>query len=235
MIGHNPDDQAGKKRMVPLRQVRRVILLSLLLLLWSAPGCLPPPYRAHPEFETRVKKINALALVPPVVKIYELTPSGVVELRDDWCAIGKASLEDAFLEAFKARHYPIRPLRADAGVKEEMEQIRALFKLVNKSVQLHSYGPQVFPEKIGHFEYSLGSVERVVTACETDSIVFVFGFDQVSAQRPKTYVSVAVVDSSGTILWYCVKGSRGEHELRDPISTAMLVEDILSSFPKRVE
>ena len=211
------------------------LLLIPLSLFCFTEGCMPAPYRAHPQFESRVAKIKALTLVPPAVEVYELSPSGLSELRDDWCMLGRKNLEEALIEKFTRKQYSIRSLRADSEVRKELAEIQALYTQVNRSVQLHSYGPQVFPEKVTQFEYGMGSVQRVLEACGTDSLVFVTGFDQVSPNNPKTYVSIALADSSGTILWYCVKGSKGGHELKDPFSTAMLVEEILSSFPKRAE
>jgi len=193
------------------------------------------PHRAHPQFESRVAKIKALTLVPPAVEVYELSPSGLSELRDDWCMLGRKNIEEALIEKFTSKRYIIRTLRPDSEVRKELAEIQALYTQVNRSIQLHSYGPQVFPEKVTRFEYGMGSVQRLLEACGTESLVFVTGFDQVSPDNPKTYVSIALADSSGTILWYGVKGSKGGHELKDPFSTAMLVEEILSSFPKRAE
>ncbi len=215
----------------------KILLISLSILSFFplAGGCVPVAHRAHPQFESRVAKIKALTLVPPTVEIYELSPSGLSELRDDWCAQGRKNLEEALVEKFGKKQYSLRLPGVDPALRREMAEIQALFSQVNRSIQLHSYGPQVFPEKVNRFEYGMGSLQRVVETWGTDSLVFVTGFDQVSPYDPKTYVSIAVADASGTILWYCVKGSKGGHELRDPLSTAMLVEDILSSFPKRTE
>jgi hypothetical protein len=212
-----------------------LIPLCLFPLFCFTEGCVPADQRVHPQFESRVTKIKALTLVPPTVEVYELSPSGLPELRDDWCVLGKKNLEEALVEKFREKRYSIHLPRSDSSVRKELAEIQALYVQVNKSVQLHSYGPQVFPEKVTQFEYGMGSIQRIVEAYGTDSLVFVNGFDQVSLHNPKTYVSIAVADSSGTILWYCVKGSKGGYELKDPSSTAMLVEEILSSFPKSAE
>jgi hypothetical protein len=222
--------------MTVSRSVKLLLIpLCLFPLFCFTEGCMSAPHRAHPQFESRVAKIKALTLVPPAVEVYELSPSGLSELRDDWCRLGRKNIEEALIEKFTSKRYSIRTLRADSEVRKELAEIQALYTQVNRSIQLHSYGPQVFPEKVTWFEYGMGSVQRVLEACGTDSLVFVTGFDQVSPDNPKTYVSIALADSSGTILWYGVKGSKGGHELKDPFSTAMLVEEILSSFPKRAE
>jgi hypothetical protein len=215
----------------------KFLLLGLCLfpLFCLAEGCVASDHRAHPQFESRVTKIKSLTLVPPTVEVYELSPSGLPELRDDWCALGKKNLQEALVEKFRNKQYTVQTPCGDLGVRKELVEIQALYAQVNKSVQLHSYGPQLFPEKVTQFEYGIGSIKWLVDVCGTDSLVFVNGFDQVSPHHPKTYVSIAVADASGAILWYSVKGSKGGYELKDPLSTAMLVEEILSSFPKSAE
>jgi len=44
-------------------------------------------------------------------------------------------------------------------------------------------------------------------------------------------VSIALVDSSGTILWYNLKASAGGKDLRDFDSCAGMVNNIIGEFP----
>jgi hypothetical protein len=173
--------------------------------------------------------------MPPVVQVYAVSPSGVAELRDDWCALAKKSVERAFVEQMEEKRYVVSTWRPESGLGKEVAEIQALYKQVNRSVQLHTYGPQVFPEKATRFEYGLGSLEEVLAANGSDSAVFIMAFDHVSPRTPQTTMSVAVADTSGTILWYCVKGSKGKHRLMDPSGSALLVKDVLSAFPKRAK
>lgn len=223
-------------------------------LLFTVFGCAPKAYRAHPELEMRVKNIKTQGLIPPDIKIYELTAGGVQELRDDWCDSGKENVLTAFMEIFKGKPIEIKPLVIDKDIEEEMEEIQALYRAVSTSIQLHTYGPFLFPEKQKNFDYSIGSVERILQRYGSDALIFVHGFDEIStggrkaltatgvligaitgvAIMPKagiTALSVALVDKSGSILWYSIKSSQGGHDLREPDSTARLVESILSDFP----
>jgi hypothetical protein len=207
-------------------------LFSSLCLLITVFGCAPPPYRAHTEFEARVKNIGIPVLVLSHVRIYESSPGGVVELRDDWSAVSRRNLLSALLANLKAKHYKAKPLNSDKETEKEAGEIQALYKAVKRSIQLHTYGPQLFPEKLKNFDYSLGSIERILRKCEADSLIFVDALGHISTNRSRASISLCVADSSGTILWYCMKGSLGEYDLRDPESTRELVEDILSSFPE---
>ena len=203
--------------------------LSLLITVF---GCASPAYRTHAEFRVRVKNIGIPVLVLSDVRIYEISPGGVVELRDDWGAIGKHNLLTALLANLDDKHYSVKSLIPDKGIEKEMEEIQALYKAVNRSIQLHTYGPQLFPDKLRGFDYSLGSIERILKKCEADSLIFVDALGYISTNKPKTSVSLCVSDSSGTIVWYCVKGSLGEYDLRDPESATKLVKDMLSCFPE---
>jgi hypothetical protein len=205
--------------------------LLLFVLIFVCPGCTPPSYRVHPDFESTAKSLRTPQVILADVRIYDRSPEGRPELRDDWCAAGRQNLLHAFLNGFKQRHYTARPLAVEPGMAREMEDIQALYDAVNKSIQLHAYGPQLFPEKQKHFDYSIGSLRGILPGRETDSVVFVSAFEQVGPQDPKAYISMAVADSSGTILWYSIKGSLGDDDLRDPQRAAELVEEILSDFP----
>lgn len=193
-------------------------------------SCAPTTYRAHPEFEIKARNFNTLGLMLCDIKVYEVSGLGLVELRDDWCATVRKNIRNALIKSLKEKHYNIKTLTIDEEMREEIEEIQALYMVVNKSIQLHTYGPQLFPEKEKHFDYSLGSVEKILQNSGTDSLLFVCGLDHVSSSQEAAFVSVAVVDSSGTIIWYSMKGIRGEHGLRNPESASELVHNILASF-----
>jgi hypothetical protein len=237
-IGFNkagtPDDPFQKRKRENMNGTSKgfSFLFFSLCILITVCRCALPAYRAHSEFEARVRNIGIPILVLSHVRIYESSPGGVVELRDDWSAVSRRNLLSALLANLKAKHYKVKPLITDEETEREMEEIQALYKAVNRSIQLHTYGPQLFPEKVRNFAYSLGSIERILKKCEADSLIFVDARGHISTNKPRASVSLCVSDSSGTIVWYCVKGSLGEYDLRDPESATELVEDILSSFPE---
>lgn len=238
-----------------LSQKESLIFLSLLSLLFVAFGCAPPAYRAHPELEIRSKNITTPQLIPPDMKIYELTAGGVKELRDDWCSTGRENVLKSLMEAFKEKQIEIKMIPIDKDIEEELEDIQALYRAVSTSILLHTYNKQfLFPEKQKNFDYSIGPVDKILQKYNTDALIFVYGIDEISTGGRKaltaagivigaftgimvvpragmTAVSVALIDSSGTVLWYSVKGSGGGHDLRDYESCANLVKDILSDFP----
>jgi hypothetical protein len=223
-------------------------------LLFLGFGCAPKAYRAHPELEMRSEDINMPGLMSPDVKICELTAGGVRELRDDWSEIGEKCVLKATMEKLKGKEVEIKTLKVDEDIEKEIKDIQTLYRAVSQSINLHTYGPHVFPEKKKTFEYSIGSVEGILQKCGSDALIFVYGSDEISTTGRKalqaaaliagaftgtvimprsgiTSVSVALIEESGTILWYCIKGGEGTYDLRKPESTARLMKAVLSDFP----
>ena len=234
-------------------------LLKILAgcLLLTAFGCASLPahrYRSHPEFETRSKLITTAGILSPDIKIYEVTAGGVRELRDDWCKTGQENVGHAAGDSFRERWVQVKIIPTEKETEEEVEDIVALYRAVNTSIISYTYGDNPFPEKVRRFEYSIGPIDSLLKRWNSDALVFIMGFDEISTSGRKaltaaamvlgaltgvvmlpgggiTVVSIAVVDPSGNILWYNVKGSQGGHDLRDPESTRQFLKSIVSDFP----
>ncbi len=227
---------------------------SILLFLIITISCAPKVYRAHPELESRIKNVNIPGLLPPDVKIYELTAGGIKELRDEWSEKGKENVLRTIKENFNEKKFNIKILTIDEEIEEELEDIHALYRAVSRSVQLHTYGPFLFPEKQKNFDYSIGSIEKILQRLGSDAMIFVYGHDEISTGGRKaltalgviagaftgvmimprsgiTSMNIALVDTSGTILWYSMRISQGGHDLRNPSSVSSLLKNILSDFP----
>jgi hypothetical protein len=243
------------RRMCP--RPTRLLKIAVGSLLLTALGCASLPahrYRAHPEFETRSKQIHTAGILSPDIKIYELTAGGIRELRDDWCKIGKETVEQAAGECFRERWVQVKIIPIEKETEEELEDIVALYRAVSTSIISHTYGEYLFPEKVKRFEYSIGPIDSLLKRWNSDALVFIIGSDEISTSGRKaltaaamvlgalagvvmlpgggiTVVSIAVVDPSGNILWYNVKGSQGGYDLRNPESTRELLKAIVSDFP----
>jgi len=129
-------------------------LLPVLLLLMS--GCCKAGYRLHSEFEQRVTSIKHPALMPLDVKVFESLPGGMAVLREDWTTIGKKNLQNAVLKGFAQRNTAVRLLSSNGEMHAELAEIQSLYKVVNKSIRLQSYGRASTANGARKFEYSLG-------------------------------------------------------------------------------
>lgn len=226
-----------------------LVLLLLLSAFLTAAGCVPKSYRAHPDLALHLKDIKTHGLVPPDIKVYEFTAGGVHELRDDWCDIGRQNTAKAVAEELKERSMGVKAIPVDKEIETELEEIQALYRAVSLSIQWHTYGPFLFPEKQKNFDYSLGPVKHLLQKNGADTLLFIDGFDEISTGGRKalivvglltgivprsgvTAMSSAVVDAEGKILWYNVKGSQAQHDLRNYDSVCRLVDSLLADLPK---
>jgi hypothetical protein len=186
----------------------------------------------HPEFGTRAGSIKDPVLITPDVGMYEFSSGGVAMLRDDWSSAGRKNLQNAILEYFKDKQYNVKVIEMDSQTAKEMEEVQALYRLVHQTMDQHAFGHPQNSSNRHRFDFSIGSLEVILQKLDADAIIFVTGYDQVFTSGHKALIDLAVADSSGNILYYSVKGTTKGEDLRDPVSTAALIHDLLSSFPR---
>lgn len=205
-------------------------MLSITYLLLLVTGCALDAYRMHPEFGTRVGSIKEPVLITPDVGMYELSSGGVIMLRDDWSRAGRKNLQNAILGYFKDKRCNVKLIEMDSRTAKEMEEVQALYRLVHKTMNQHTFGHHQNRGKNARFDFSIGSLEEILQKLDADAMIIVTGYDQVFNGGHKALIDLAVADSSGTILYYSVKGTTKGEDLRDPVTTAALIRDLLSSF-----
>lgn len=235
---------------------KRLLLFSSLLisLQLAGYGCAQSLYRNYGELEARARNLKTIAMLPSEVKISELSAGGISELRDEWSAAGKQNTERAILGILSENRVRALLLQPDPQMRSEIEDIMPLFKAVMASIYTHAYvgqgNPNVFPGKLEHFDYSIGSLEKVVGKQKVDGILIVFGEDEISSTGRKalrivqainpfgeaqrsgvTVVAAALVDKSGDILWFNSYAQGGGYDLRDYESARDFARIVLKTFP----
>ena len=206
-----------------------LLIIGLLLLVT---GCALDAYRMHPEFDIRAGSIRESVLIIPDVSMYELSSSGQAMLRDDWSRVGRKNLQNAILQDFKDKQCNVKLVEMDTQTAKEMAEVQTLYRLVHKTMDQHTFGPHQDMAEPDGFNYSLGSLESILQKLSADAMIFVTGYDQVFNGGRKALIDLAIADSSGTILYYTVKGTTEGKDLRDPAGTAALIRHLLSSFSR---
>lgn len=210
-------------------------------------GCAgaPAAYRKNPQFDSSCKNLKTYGLVKPRVEVCEISAGGVPELRDDWCAAARGNLVAALERKFSSKMINLKTIEPDVSTSQEFEEVSALYKVVSYSIKAHTYfAPNIFPEKVDKFDYSLGPINGLLERYGCDGLIFVYGYDEISTAGRKTLmaagmvvgaltgvytgprggvttIDVALVDASGTILWYSFQAQG-----------ASLVERVMSDFPE---
>ena len=205
-------------------------VLSLIYGFLLVAGCTLNAHRSHPEFDIRADSVKNPVLVTPDVNLYEISSGGVAELRDDWSRIGRNNLQIALMQNLKQRRCNLKLMETDAQTTAEIQKVKTLYKLVHRSMDQRMFGHHQKTAETNNFDYSLGSLETILQKVGADAMIFVTGYDQVFSDGRKALIDLAIADSSGTILYYSVKGTTQGKDLRDPVNTALLVRDLLAGF-----
>lgn len=229
-------------------------LASLFLLVFVISGCLPAIKSNVPELETRAADIKKIVLLSPKVEIYEISAGGVKEKRDAWCSTGRQNVEKALQKTFKEKGVYLSSLKLSKKTKKEIEEINALYRAVAYSIYNHTFfygqNPNLFPERIQNFDYSIGSVEKLLKKYQADGLLIVYGADEISTKGRKalqviqtinpfgqgsqagmTTMVIGLTDTSGSVLWFRTKAHAGGYDLRESESTQVFVKELLSDYP----
>ncbi len=236
-------------------------LAFTLIMVAGLNGCVTgTPYRAHPEAGQRLPRVKTLVMLPPDVKIYELSAGGVTQLMDEWSARGRRNVIDAVSRRLSEQgQFAVKeftPGDTDLRLRETYEEVRALIEAVNETALLHTYHPQLsIAEKRENFRYSIGPVPELAEAAGADALLFVYGVDHISTAGRRalmvfgalvggvtgvyagpgagiTRLIVSVVEPrTGDVLWFNVAAGAGGTDLREPDSVGPLATTLLTGFP----
>lgn len=199
-------DQVSRVTRLPRR-----LGVSALLAIAFLSGCATTPYRAHPQFEERLGAGLRVAVMPPDVKVYQITAGEVRERMDEWSETARTNVLAAINKRLTSGGaHTIRKFdpSVSAAAREEFEDAQSLFRAVALSAALHAYPtPAQLQTKTEHFDYSLGPLPTLAQASEADALLFVQGLDHVSTSGRVarnvvvTILAVAATAASGVPLF----------------------------------
>jgi hypothetical protein len=213
--------------------VRFCRLYVVFLLCFWIVACAASPDRRHPDFNHKIQPIKILCLLPADILVYEELPDGRLLYRKDWSQAVHDDLKQTIIRELTGREYLVLTYtESDSYQTAELQEILTLYRAVNKSIQLHTFGPDIFPAKKFHFNYSVGSLQALIEKKAADAYLFVRVLHRVSDNQARSYVSLGLADKAGTILWYGANGATdasGENNFKN---TLVLVRHILTDFPE---
>lgn len=194
-------------------------------------ACSHCPERRHPSYADLAPSIRTVLFLVPEVNIFEDLADGSTVWQDAGSHAARSHVQEAVAGRLAEKHLVIRTAGPDLMAMEETRSVQTLFRAVNRSIQLHTYGPQIFPSKLRSFDYQMGSIASLLAAHGADALVLAIGHQIISPRRPKTWISVALVESQGRILWYSMQGANADLDLQSPEEAQTLVNATLQNFP----
>ena len=220
----------------------------------------PSAYRAHPQMHDMLNGVNRIMIIPLKIELSQVSAGGVAEKMDEWCMQARNNVMAAIEQELNKKPLlnvkAFKETLLSQGQRTNLDETRALFEAVSLSIVIHTYGGsgQSFAENIDSFEYSLGT-EVSELADDVDAILFVLSYEHIPTAGKKaveagrvvlgllagvimpanvgfTHLSMALVDAdNGTLIWYNQYGTSGSSNLRNPIKTTTIIQELLRSFP----
>lgn len=228
---------------------------TIIIFIFLFTSCSTTVFKKHLDADNKINKIKKYLLITPDINIYEFTAGGMHELRDDWSEQSVKFTKESLRNEFSSIASNLKEISIDK-TDNDLRNLSALYEAVSRSINQHVLGPEGmrFPEKSKNFVYSIGSTEKLLKEHDADALVFVYGFDEVSTGgraalgmlgvmtgvltgvyvMPRggiTFVSIAVIDREGNVLWYGTRGGESKYDLRKEKTVQTIVKNILKDYP----
>ena len=238
---------------------KQLFIIGFLAFFFS--GC-ASTLRTAPSFDSTIKTVKTIAVMPPDVKVFKITAGGVTEQIDEWSDQSKKLIEAALKKHLGERYgFEIKFVSEDwlkTNHKDVWTANRALYEAVCLSALLHAYSDiNTFPAKLKNFDYTLGEeVQELSSIVQTDALLFVYGFDyEATACRAALWwwnLSLAVLTGSsllptnpsmmivglvdgkaGDVVWFKTSNPSVEYSFRSEKHIDMLMEWLLKDLVKK--
>lgn len=212
----------------PIISGRLVLLLILIGALASA--CSVGTERLDPDFQKYRQPMGVMLVLTPEVTIMQQLPDGGRLFQTDQSLEARKIAQQSISEQLVHRRFTVKTADTRIMRQPEIQNVVSLFRSVNRSIQLHTFGPQIFPAKLKSFEYSLGSVSDTLKRNGADALVMAIGYQTGNDQPVRNWLSIAVIEPEGRIIWYGVQGNHLKYNLQKPASLTALVADTMTNF-----
>ena len=157
-------------------------------------------------------------------------PGHVCLFQDIQSQKAQSKAQQSIVRQLEERHFTVQTADTRMMQSSELLSVTSLFRSVNRSIQLHTFGPQLYPAKLSAFEYNLGPVAEILKANQADGLVLALGHQTTFGQPTKNWLSVAVVEPEGCIIWYGLQGDHQKFNLQTSEGLTALVATTLANF-----
>ena len=189
-----------------------------------------------------------IVLMPPDIRYYLLTASGIPEPNAEWTEAAKTNFSKALLDYADSIGADVKTISADNMSPDEI-QYETLHSAVGLTLLTHHFGYVTLPSKAGNFDWSLGpGVSAIADNHEADYALFVYYRDYQASGGRVAFAILAMaagvgvntgsehgfaslVDlKTGDIVWFNVV-TAGKGELRNADSAAKTVDALFKNIP----
>ena len=213
------------RRLLSSRYWRLFFLIGVFVS-----GCAYPSERIHPQFSNHRQSMGVMLVLQPEIHILEQLPDGSQLLQESQSREAQLSAQVSIVQALRDRGFAVRSMDTQPLAQADVDEVTHLFRSVNRSIQLHTFGPQIYPDKIDAFEYSVGPVAELLKAEGADGLVMAIGYQAGCDKTDKNWLSIAVVEPQGSIIWYNLTSTPEHFNFQHEEGIRALVADTMYNF-----
>jgi hypothetical protein len=206
------------------------IVLMVFLIGHLISGCTYTSERLHPQFPSYRQSMGVMLVLVPEIGIFEQMPDGSRLFQDVQSQEAQRTAQQSIARQLQKRHFTVQTADAHMMQLPEIHDVTSIFRSVNRSIQLHTYGPQIYPAKLSAFDYAIGPVAEILKANKADGLVLALGHQSSFNRHLKNWLSIAVVEPEGGIVWYCMQGDPQHSDLQAPEGVTALVARTMANF-----
>lgn len=227
------------------RRGKALAVIAALLLL---SGCATTTNVQQIDKLESIGEDPRIVLMPPDIRYYLLTASGIPEANAEWTEAAKTNFSKALLDYADTIGADVKTISANNMSPDEI-QYETLHSAVGLTLLTHYFGYAPLPSKAGRFDWSLGpGVSAIADNHDADYALFVYYRDyQASGGRVAFAILAAaagvgvstgtehgfasLVDlKTGDIVWFNVV-TTGKGELRNADDAAKTVDALFKDIP----
>jgi hypothetical protein len=210
-------------------------LTWIVTVLWIVIGCSHSTELKHPVYPSLIHSIQTVLLLPPETVVLEQSANGLTVRHEQAGRAAVAQWSQAIERILTGKG--LRVATADPIVLNDpdIKELQSLYRLVERSIQLHTQGSQLFPAKLHTFDYEVGSVSGLLKQHAADALVIAIGNQTISQDRYRTWISIAVIEPQGRVIWYNKVSGQTDAAAQNPAEALQdLVELLINPFLKEV-
>ncbi|MEJ2034231.1 MAG: hypothetical protein P8Y63_14605 [Deltaproteobacteria bacterium] len=233
---------------------KKFLFCLLMLSLSFLTACVPAMKTNSRELEERAAKLNTVLLLTPDITVNSLHAGDVKEKMPEWSEQSRELVIKAIEAELQQKGRNIKLLDPKTKYHQTVKEVKDLHLAVMQSIYNHAiYEPGnlgIFPQRIEHFDYTVGSVKKLLQAYRADGMLIVRGEDNISTTGRKalgvvkslnpfsqgqqggmTFLEATLTDVKGDVLWFKIKGNAGDYDLRSPEESSKFVKLVFEDFP----
>ncbi len=239
-----------------MNMTKAAAVLGIICIVLGISACGPSlREQSRMDFDNQIRSIKTIGMLDPDMMIYELSAGGVRELMDEWVEAATQNFSAVLKKELQGKGLKVKPIALEASSDDE--EISYLFRAITESMKWNkTYRNLSICEDVRICkDFSLGPLDPIFNKHKIDALLVVFGVNEMetaartkarkrskaltafvrvatrvsisSLGGPGTYVSMALVDRNGSVLWYTGASSNRAYDLRDEVKVSEVTKRML--------